>query len=400
MLPIRILTTLVAALVATASQAADAESDSKRSFTAVDYKRRTIYHSPQTPGFTCWTGIWLMPDDTLKLAFTQAVGPEEGRPKAPPELRARLNWPPSGRENYDMTGLDMSNVYLRSVDHGKTWDKVSEDHFVSCMNGAAYHRSQLALPDGTVLRAIWGRYLPYNKPPVPQTGYLERSSDGTKSWHALKPVLDPAKYTMIISKLDSLRDGRLLALGGIAEVPADNNFSRYELSAKQFPGLLVSDDGGMTWKGPLAVVPPEHTENWGGEEFDVAELANGDLMCVFRRRDPESDGSREVRWQGLLKKQGDIWLPERVELAPFPHSGHPELLATREGAVLHIATSGIHWTADAGRSWHRLNVPGSAYYPDAMQGPDGQIYISAHIGGDNAYGAVDQSITLDTFRLE
>lgn len=28
----------------------------------------------------------------------------------------------------------------------------------------------------------------------------------------------------------------------------------------------------------------------------------------------------------------------------LPHSGQPELLSTREGPVLHLATTGIHWT--------------------------------------------------------
>ena len=32
--------------------------------------------------------------------------------------------------------------------------------------------------------------------------------------------------------------------------------------------------------------------------------------------------------------------------------------------------------------------------------PDGRIYIFAHVGGDDAYGSVDQSIVMDTFRLD
>ena len=107
---------LLGFLLAAAAHAVGAESGGQPSVTAVEYERSTIYHSPQKPGFTCWTGTWLMPDNSLMVALTQAVGPLEGRPKAPPEVRKRLNWPHAGIENYDMTGLDMSNVYLRSVD--------------------------------------------------------------------------------------------------------------------------------------------------------------------------------------------------------------------------------------------------------------------------------------------
>jgi len=68
--------------------------------------------------------------------------------------------------------------------------------------------------------------------------------------------------------------------------------------------------------------------------------------------------------------------------------------------ILHVATSGIDWTGDAGRSWHRLNVPPTGYYPRSVQAPDGRIYVFAHVGSDDAYGSVDQSIVMDTFRLD
>jgi hypothetical protein len=161
----------------------------------------------------------------------------------------------------------------------------------------------------------------------------------------------------------------------------------------------VSGDAGRSWSPPIDVVPPEFRARWGGEEFDAAELAGGDLLCVFRRTDPGNPG-REVRWQGRLTRQGESWVPRDVHPAPFPHSGHPELLAIRNGPILHVATSGVHWTDDAGRSWHRLDVPGTAYYPRSVQAGDGTIYVFAHAGGDDPYGKVDQSIVMDRFRLE
>ncbi len=79
-------------------------------FSAVEYQRQTIYHSPQKPGYTCWVGAWIMPDGDLMTCFTQATGPVEGRPKAPKEVMDLLSWYPQ----YDMTGLDLHNVHLRS----------------------------------------------------------------------------------------------------------------------------------------------------------------------------------------------------------------------------------------------------------------------------------------------
>jgi hypothetical protein len=88
-----------------------------------------------------------------------------------------------------------------------------------------------------------------------------------------------------------------------------------------------------------------------------------------------------------------------VKPAPFPHSGHPELLATREGVVLHIATNGTWWTADRGEHWTKLDVPGTPYYPRSVQRDDGAIMVVGHVGSDDAYGAVDQAIVMDTYRL-
>ncbi|MBP85810.1 MAG: hypothetical protein CMJ64_03695 [Planctomycetaceae bacterium] len=364
-------------------------------FSAVEHARRTIYHSPQTPGFTSWAGAWTMPDGSLMVSFTQATGSVDGRPRAPKEVQHQLSWPPPGRPGYDMTGLDLRNVHLRSTDAGKTWEQVSADPFKSCMNGIT-GEAQTALPNGTIIRGVWGYYLPYN-PELPKTGYLERSTDGSKTWGKPEVLLDPAKYSAWPKRLRVLSDGRLIAIGGVAQVPA-NSRTRAEYNGLFEPLLMVSSDNGKTWTGPIAVVPTEHRQNWGGEEFDAAELPNGDLLCVFRRVHPVA-GGREVRWQGVLKKVGDTWSPGDVGPAPFPHSGHPDVLATREGPILHVATSGIHWTADAGKTWNKFAVPGTAYYPRAIQAADGRIFVFGHVGGDDAFGKSDQSIVLDSFRL-
>ncbi len=359
-------------------------------FSAADYQRRTIYHSPQTPGFTSWCGAWQMPDGSLMVCFTQATGPVDGRPRAPQDIQHRLWWPPPGRPDYDMTGLDLRNVHLRSTDAGQSWQQVSADPYKSCMNGIT-GEAETALPDGTVIRGVHGFYLPYN-PELPQTGFIQRSTDGTQTWSKPQVPIDPAKYFTWLRRIRVLRDGRVVVLGGLTRAAVGSQ-TREELSKEIEPFLLVSSDQGRTWQGPIAASLPEQRDGWT-EEFDAAELANGDLFCVFRRAGATN------RWQSTLKKSGDTWIAQTAGPTELPYSGHPELLATREGPILHIATSGIHWTTDAGQSWHKLDVPASAYYPRSLQTPDGQIFNFAHVGADDAYGKVDQSIVLDTFRLK
>ena len=364
-------------------------------FAAVDHQRQTIYHSPQTPGFTSWVGAWMMPDGSLMVSFTQATGPVEGRPQAPKEVQQKLDWPPPGAPGYDMTGLDMRNVHLRSADAGKNWEQVSADPFKSCMNGVA-GEAETALPDASILRGVFGFYLPYN-PEVPKTGYLERSTDGTKTWGKPEVLLNPDQNFSFPKRIRVLRDGRVIVIGGIAYVPA-NSRNREACCDLFQPLLMVSTDKGKTWSEPIPVVPAEYRNNWGGEEWDAAELSNGDLLCVFRRRVPELKA--EARWQGVLKKSGDSWTPGDAGPAPLQHSGHPELLATREGPILHLADNGIHYTNDAGKTWQKLDLPGTAYYPHAVQAKDGRIFVFGHVGGDNAYGQNDQSIVMDSFSLK
>lgn len=199
-------------------------------YVAVEHKRQTIYHSPQKPGFTSWVGAWLMPDGGLMTCFTQPTGPVEGRPRAPKEVREKLNWPPGlgpMHENYDMTGLDMRNIHLRSADAAKTWKQVSADLFKTCMNGVS-GEAETALADGTVLRGVFGFYLPYN-PEVPKTGYLQRSHDGTRTWGKPELMLDPKKYSTWPRRIRVLRDGRLIVLLGVARAPA-GSYTRREFS--------------------------------------------------------------------------------------------------------------------------------------------------------------------------
>src|SRR5436309_1377862 len=79
--------------VANAQEADQPKADAaaKNAVTGRQWQRKTIYHSPQTPGYTCWVGAWQMPDKSLMVHFKQATGPLTGRPQAEADLLSRLN---------------------------------------------------------------------------------------------------------------------------------------------------------------------------------------------------------------------------------------------------------------------------------------------------------------------
>ena len=164
--------------------------------------------------------------------------------------------------------------------------------------------------------------------------------------------------------------------------------------------LWVSKDpAGKAWSDPLYLAPESTPHRC--EEWDAAELGNGDLLAVLRTQTYDAIGqcTSQERHQTTLTKKGDTWEPGSIVAAPFPHSGHPELLPTREGVILHVASSGISWTADRGATWTKLDCPGTAYYPHAVQLDDGAILAVSHVGSDDPYGKTDQAIVLDRFRL-
>ena len=365
-----------------------------------NYKRVFIYHSPQYPGYTCWVSLWNMPDESVMCQFTHATGPEHGRPHAPQEIQKHLDWPPgvnyqeyvqTGHE-YDMTGLDIQSMHLRSQDFGIIWDQIGGDHFQTCVNGVT--EAENALRDGTIIRAMYGEYLTYHD--VPRDGYIQRSTDGSKTWGPPEVIYDNDDFIFWPRRIRQIRDGRVVIGGGLIRKHTGSTRSTWFDDATL--AVFFSSDKGLTWNGPIDIVPREQKSKVKVcEELDFAELPNGDLLMIMR------DILGRAPMQTQLSKKGDTWTSTGITNAPFPPSGHPELLATREGPILYLAITGVSWTTDGGKTWNALELPkplnksgwkeqGSPYYPQAIQMANGEILCIGHVGGDNGYGCVDQSI--------
>ncbi len=376
-------------------------SDGAKTYEAADHTRQTIYHSSQTPGYTCWTGMWIMPDRSLMVTFKEATGPVEGRPLLL-DLQQKLGLNPK-QPGRDFTGLKLANVYLRSLDGGKTWQKTAEDFFPGPFDRAAWGGSHCALSDSAIIRAVDGSQLPLVDD-LPRRIFFQRSSDLGRTWGAPEVPPQPARpvtnflgdFGDCISRVRRLSDGRLMATGVIRPDATNRRTG--------LPLVLLSNDEGRNWLSQSIELTAEQEQPGAWNEWDWAEMTDGVFLCVFRRTDPKQP-PKQFRWQGILMLKDGAGRFENYGRSSLEHSGHPELIAAREGIVLHIATTGIHWAADGRSSWQELTFPGakepyrSRYYPKSVQTDDGWIFVVSHVGADDAYGQRDQAIVLDRFRL-
>lgn len=336
---------------------------------ATDYSESIIYHSPETPGYTSWVGLRLLGDGRLQCSFNQLTGPKDK---------------PVG-----------SAPVLESADEGQTWTRVQGDVPVGGVRGIA------TLADGTLVAPRW-----VSDPN--DAGYVVRSTDGGKTWGERIDFVSPAEFRAWPTIIQVLRDGRLVLMAGIWE-RGEGTVPNPRMSKV----MLVSADQGLTWGAPILLMP---TEQGVCEESDWVELPSGDLFWVHRVEhfpataeevpagvarmgEPFPNGYSD-RMQSIVYKRGEGWEPGPVTRAPFPHSGFPAVLRTPEGIILHLATDGVCWTADRGATWTRLPIPGSSYYPRVVQLANGKIVCIGHVGSDDVYGTVDQSIRMQTFRLK
>jgi hypothetical protein len=325
------------------------------------WESRMIYHSPETPGYTSWVGFAKTADGKLLCSFAQQTG------KAP--------------------NVKGESIVLESTDVGKTWAPVKPDGWVG------FSRINTILPDGTIVKGVW--------PGGGDTGHIVRSTDKGKTWGGRSDFVDGKKFKAWPGVIKPLRDGRLILFAGVLERdPANPDANN---NARMAKNMFVSADGGTSWGEAIQLMK---IEEGVCEESDFCELPNGDLFWVHRaEHNPPGQAGYSDRLQSIAFKREKTFVAGPVTKAPFQHSGYPTVLYTKEGLIMHLATDGMYWSADTGATWNKLNnpatdyAPGTYYYPIAMQLDDGELIVIGHRGWDDVYGAVDQAIMQQRFRL-
>jgi len=436
------------------------------------YQRTTIYSShPQKCGDgtdNCrsseWTGTWFMPDGSLVVAFNQATGPTSpalGRTFTPEKLLNEFKFPdgriwthtypaPKGYwhwdKGYDYFGLSGDCppspqlpttqkcsliVYLKSTDAGQTWTIWRTESFQAIGMSAYSPQPTIALPNGTLIRRVNGDDM-FNVKTIPHTAMLQilkpRGGIYPARWPALGAgqvvVKDPSVCKYQVSRIRRLNDGRYIALGQAWHYAGGGTSGACASLEGASNMVLVAASASAAeqsqWQRGMPEISPSLLV---ANEWDAAQLANGDLLALFRTQ--VSPNGKQIRKQAILRARPSsecpdkttkgCWVMDETTLGNpgnLPHSGHPDLLATREGVIIQFATSGNSYTNDNGATWIPLTgTAPSNYYPRSIQDPvTGDIFLFGHVGGDDPYGGksiegggnysgINQTITMQKFRL-
>jgi hypothetical protein len=366
-----------------------------------------------------------MPEATLEQALGATENGTPGYSPADP-----------GRDFYGLSGACPASpqlpsgsdacteiVYRRSTDQGRTWTTWRTEPFQGIEPTPYTPAATLALSDGSLIRRVNGDDL-RNVPNIPYTAMLQvltPNRDGTypANWPPLGGAgqvvaSDSSVCKYQISRIRKLRDGRLIALGQ-AWRHATGHSGRCNSDAFSELLLVAASESAAKRGQWMLGMPYVSASTLSPDEWDAAQLANGDLLALFRT----AASGRAIRRQAILRAATGsscpdsgiaCWVLDTSTLGNpgnLQHSGHPELLATREGVIVEFASDGVKYTVD-GSSWTTLGgVAATDYYPRSIQNADGGIYVFSHRGSDDAYGGVStadyccvaQSITMQKFQL-
>jgi hypothetical protein len=351
----------------------------------LNYQAKGIYHN-DLGGYSAWVGLWKMPGGRIQCDFTQIMGP--------------------------VTAPVWNAPILESSNNGGSWSMVNSDlpvtlayknprcpgYYQSAPNAG---RGMWVADDGqTMVRPVWNQ-----GDDGFAHGYLQRSTNGGQTWSS--PINVPAGsygsfsafYPTSIKQV-TLGDGNPALV--LAAGCCPSSYTGSNLCASLMKEMFISTDQGQTWGSPIELMPPS---TGLCEESDFVQLPNGNLMWLHRTEHFDSNGNYLYtdRMESISTRAGTTFVSQPAYNVPFPHSGAPFELMTREGIILDLCTTGSHWSADNGVTWNSLLVNGSPlatyYYPKAVQTADGTIVVVGHTGGDDMYGTVDQTIMQQTFRL-
>ena len=267
---------------------------------AVD--RTTVYHSPQTPGYTAWVGAWLMPDDSHDdRASCRPPGPLDPaqRPRTPAAVDKLFDTGARPRPTARLLGPEAHEPVPALARRGQEWTPDRTERFRAIgpygYTVTGHHRAQ-----GRDHHPADQRRRPA---PGPSRSRTPRSCSGWRRGPSAgaspQVLLDPQEAARTSSPASAT-----CAMAGwwpratLWDVPADTPLRVRTRSPRQVP----ADDLGRR-RAQLAqrARDPAGRRRPTGWEWDTGELPSGDLAAILRVKESQQD----TRKQALLERTGD-----------------------------------------------------------------------------------------------
>lgn len=293
-------------------------------------------------------------------------------------------------------------VSKRSPDGGRTWESITDVAIANEPSEGCFP-SNPVLTAPTTGDAAGDLIVVFN--PCRDGGGLSqvRSTDEGSSWSDPEPLGLAATESVPAAEVDTLRSGPghgIQLTGG----PADG---RLVMAADTgLPGqmttlaLLLSDDGGATWKiGATTTVGTDAPLD--PDESAVTQLPNGTILVSSRSASAASSG----RIQMLASPDGEQVIPgpggEDLSNAPdleVPGVEGTVLLIPEQERVVFSSPSdptfrrGLQlWTSTQGVAWQAgpVLVPGPAAYSDLARLDEENLAVVVETGDRNPYQRID-----------
>jgi sialidase-1 len=241
--------------------------------------------------------------------------------------------PTEGLVNRDNLGyVPMDLILLRSRDGGNTWTRPRD--IAPPLIGPAFetcHRI-IELADGRWLAPTstwrgWNGDSPNGMQAIALVSY-----DRGETWPEFLKTIDQSDRGVISWEqgLTQLADGRLLAIV----------WSFDERSGKSAPNRYAISGDGINFSPPLE-------NGMQGETAKLITLADGQVLCLYRRLD------RPGLWGSVVRIEGERW----IEVA--------------EVSLWQGPRTGIEGTGPAAEELSHLKLG----YPSAVQLPDGEVFV-------------------------
>src|ERR1043166_5379230 len=237
---------------------------------ASDFHSTKVYQSSQHPSYTSWISFFPGEHGQWYLGCEEVTTPKQPVERASKEWVHGMSLP----RGYDKSKYLMELVLLRSDDRLKTWSVISREPVKASGGSFAQARTK----DGNFLRFVWACYSldPSTKP----NEIYYRSGDDGKTWNKISPFVSE-HFAWYPHRLRTLRDGTLVLCaprafkwGKGTDYPI-RAATKLDTVSDMEMMLFFSQDEGRSWSGPLPILSGQTIS-----ETDFVELDDGNLLFI------------------------------------------------------------------------------------------------------------------------